>query len=467
MQGWRRSTAIGVLLASGLVCPAPSVAAPAQEAPRFPGGVERVRLDVVVIDGAGRPVEGLTAADFAVDENGRPRRIETFEPIVVRLASAPATTASGPTLAATPLTFAPDQGRCVLVLLDDVHLAASTAQQLRFHLVPFLQRELREGDWVTLVAPHAHVWWTARTAWERAQLPAILNRIGGQYLRDPFRTHVSDFDAMQEVERQPSGPHGGSLASGDVIGSRSLLVEEVYAVARRRISATLSQLREAVASLAGFRGHKSLVLYSQGFILAPRFPEFEQVIEAARRANVAVHFLDPRGMQSTCFETGGGEECDNSLTGWMKSAAGAVSLAEATGGRDSRLNDPVSEVRRILEESQAYYLIGYAPLEGGPAQRKVRARVLRDGLKVLARTRYVVLRPEQLKAKTAPEVEALRSVSDATDLPIRAEVQPSGPEAPDRAVRTSEKEGRTAVAVPITVELDGQAGASEPRRLSL
>ena len=277
----------------------------AEPPPTFPSRVELVRLDVVVVDREGRPVEGLTAADFQVEENGRPRTVESFEPIVVRVRTlaAPAC-GSRPMLAAVPQTHVAEEGRCVLFFVDDIHLASSTAQQLRLQLVPFVERELRDGDWVMLVAPQAHVRWTARTAWERAQIPRILGRIGGQYSRDPFRSHVSEFAAMEAVERQPLGPRGGSLGSGDRIGGQNLLFEEVYAVARRRIGTTLPALREAVASLAGVRGHKSLILYSQGFVLAPRFPEFDEIVDLARRANVAVHFVDPRGLASTCAESG-------------------------------------------------------------------------------------------------------------------------------------------------------------------
>ena len=43
----------------------------ATQPPVFSAGVEVVRLDVIVLDRDGRPVTGLTAADFAVEEDGR------------------------------------------------------------------------------------------------------------------------------------------------------------------------------------------------------------------------------------------------------------------------------------------------------------------------------------------------------------------------------------------------------------
>ncbi len=65
--------------------------AAAQEPPRFPAAAEIVRIDAVVVDESGRPVTGLTAADFVVEENGKPREVASFEPIVVQSVVAPAT----------------------------------------------------------------------------------------------------------------------------------------------------------------------------------------------------------------------------------------------------------------------------------------------------------------------------------------------------------------------------------------
>lgn len=56
--------------------------APAAGAPRqggaFSAAVELVRLPAVVVDRAGVPVRGLTAADFVVTEDGRPQAIASF-----------------------------------------------------------------------------------------------------------------------------------------------------------------------------------------------------------------------------------------------------------------------------------------------------------------------------------------------------------------------------------------------------
>src|SRR5512134_3547084 len=50
----------------------------AQE-PVFRAGVDLVTVDAIVVDDDGRPVTGLTADDFLLTVDGKPRQIDAFE----------------------------------------------------------------------------------------------------------------------------------------------------------------------------------------------------------------------------------------------------------------------------------------------------------------------------------------------------------------------------------------------------
>ena len=54
-------------------------AAPGQDAPRFEGSVEIVAVDANVVDGKGEPLRDLTAEEFVVKVDGRPRRVLSAE----------------------------------------------------------------------------------------------------------------------------------------------------------------------------------------------------------------------------------------------------------------------------------------------------------------------------------------------------------------------------------------------------
>lgn len=58
-----------------------AVALHAQERPQFRARVDLVEVDVVVIDGSGRIVRGLTKEDFELREGGKAAEIKTFVPV--------------------------------------------------------------------------------------------------------------------------------------------------------------------------------------------------------------------------------------------------------------------------------------------------------------------------------------------------------------------------------------------------
>ena len=182
------------------LAPHAAAAAPPQT-PAFPAGVDVVRVDAVVLDRDGRPVKGLAAADFELLENGRRRELTSFEPVDVRqLPSAGPVATPTPETETTPRVLLPEEGRAVLVYFDDIHVQAENSVLVRSTLGPFLSRELRPGDAITIVAPEQGLWWTARTAWEHAQLPSVVERLRGQYVPDPFGDYTTDWLVMQHVE---------------------------------------------------------------------------------------------------------------------------------------------------------------------------------------------------------------------------------------------------------------------------
>ncbi len=137
-----------------------------------------MRLDVVVLDRDGRPVTGLLREDFVVEEEGRRQALESFEPVVVR-GGRPATPDEPPRLTGARLR-APSEGRCLLIFIDDIHVSPPTMERVRAALRHFLETDVREGDWVTVVAPEQQLWWTARNAWEYRQLAGVVGRLVGQ-----------------------------------------------------------------------------------------------------------------------------------------------------------------------------------------------------------------------------------------------------------------------------------------------
>ena len=283
-------------------------AAPQPPPPVFGSAVELVRLDAVVLDREGAPVTGLTADDFEVSEGGRPQAITSFEPVVVR-GTTPLAATEPPRLG-TARVRAPSEGRCVLLFVDDLHLSPPVAERVRQSLRKFLDTDVREGDWVTLVAPFQQLWWTARNAWEYRQLAAAMDQVKGHGTGDAYadwaRIRALEYGQMgtggesHAVTGAGSSATSGGAGQFAVVGDANAPVKQEQAVAevQRRTGMTLGGLQQALESLVKLRGHKSLVVISEGFLLLPKMPGYEEAIDVARRANVAIHFVDPRGLRT-------------------------------------------------------------------------------------------------------------------------------------------------------------------------
>src|SRR5687768_18523808 len=85
--------------------------------PTFRTGVDAIQLDVSVLDKDRRPVRGLTAADFTVLEDGKPRPVVAFS--AVELPALPTTPAgSADTVPPDVVRNDGPDGRLVVILLD-------------------------------------------------------------------------------------------------------------------------------------------------------------------------------------------------------------------------------------------------------------------------------------------------------------------------------------------------------------
>ena len=395
-------------------------AQPAAQTPVFGTGVDLVRIDVSVLDKDGRPVSGLAREDFVVEEGGRVQAVESFEPVVVRTGR-PATPDEPPRLSAARLR-APSEGRCLLLFVDDIHIAPETMARVQTSIRRFLETDVREGDWVTLVAPQQQLFWTARNGWEYKQLAGLVGRLVGQGRGDTFAdwARVRALEYGQEgiggqssATSTPGGGNTGGPGQFAVVGDANAPVKQEQAIAqvRRRTETSLGGLQQALESLVRLRGQKSLVLVSEGFLLLPKMPGYREAIDVARRANVAIHLVDPRGVQA-----------DQSGTALYLTQSDVEGMTEVTGGTVFAGNEPETGLRRVALRSDAYYLLGYQPDKPGPGERNVKVRVKREGLVVRARTRYYVPEPPKpgKRAEAAsPALVAMRSLADTTDLALR------------------------------------------------
>jgi VWFA-related protein len=429
--------------------------------PAFPAGVEQVTVDVVVTDGKGQPVTDLTRDNLEVYEDGVRQAIASFDLFHVRetpsVASpnAEAPAAPAPSRLSTNTEPEEQRGRSFVIAFDDVHLGLRGAQQAKAAIAEFLRKETREGDRVTLLATAGGVWWTARMEAGRGELLDLLKRLEARLVPETRRDWLSDYEAMRitvfrdnmildRVQRRfetygvqtmtEQSPHVRDLMAVEdpVVTSRAA---EVYYQAVSRNHVTLGALERALNGLAPVRGRKSVVLVSEGFVYDTHLPEFKRLIDEARRVNAAIYFVNARGLEglpdaltaeySTILPA---EDIGFAFSQEAETQEGSVSLAADSGGFTVRnSNDLAAGLKRISDETRAYYLIGYNPTNTARngVFRKIEVRVRgRRGLEVRARKGYYAPSDQETAPAAKPGTDpvfqaALDSPYDLEDVPLR------------------------------------------------
>jgi VWFA-related protein len=440
---------------------------------RFPAEVALVTVDALVLDDEGQPVHGLGTGDFLVTENGQPQKLATFEAVV---AGALPSAVKQPPAISTNLLQTKDLGRTFVIVFDSVHLTPDSALRAKEACAHFLTHDIREGDTVGLLSTAGGIWWNSDGVRGRERLLAHLKDFRGERLDQmPSGVHISDYEAARIVEdhdalvtsfvwkrltqsgavldydkMSPPGT-GGANATANTVPDAHAYHPEVEAYARafydamqKRRRAALETLRQVLESLTTRAGRKSVLLVSEGFVAGGVTPGFREVIDASRRANTAVYFLDARGLVAAAGDLGadigqmpGGslretvhvaESVGNSLLDLEAASAGAERIADETGGFSvKRTNDLASAFDRIGRESEAYYLLGYYPSDErrDGSYRKVGVSVSHRGAQVRARKGYYAPAPSGERRGRAAEQGAIPSlIQRAVDAPFALEAVP-------------------------------------------
>lgn len=389
------------------------------QAPSFPAQVEQVIVDVVVTDKKGVPIPSLSQADFTVLEDGKPQELQSFERIVLP-ERPPQAAPTPPPRISTNTDEDVKTGRTFVIVFDDIHMAPFQAHRAKGAVSEFLKGGVQEGDRVTLLATGGAAWWSTRMLDGRGELLALLKRLDGRNIPDMSPERMSDYEAMRihvyhdvqvagrvarryqtfgvnpGSQNQSSNQIAGSGIDGDpmVMGKAS----EVYfqAVTKNRI--TLEVVERALGAMVGTKGRKSMILVSEGFIYDPNMDEFKRVVQASRRANVAIYFLDTRGLSgASVYATAQfGPSIDTQDIGAsfmenLEASEGSESLSADSGGFTVKnTNDLAKGIKRIADETRSYYLVGYNPTNTARDGRfrKIQVKVAGKNLEVRARKGY-------------------------------------------------------------------------------
>jgi hypothetical protein len=180
--------------------------------PSFPAQAEAITVDVVVLDRDGQPVAGLTKEDFTLLDGGRSQPIVGFEErrAPTGAETRAAATDAVPERVASNIRGGPARGRVLVILIDDLGLTATTAQQLGPALARWIREKADASDEITIQTSSGDLWWSAEAGAGRGDLAAVLDRLRGKKAPPPSTEWISEVEAYQIVV------HESRLQAGDI-----------------------------------------------------------------------------------------------------------------------------------------------------------------------------------------------------------------------------------------------------------
>jgi VWFA-related protein len=390
-----------------------------QPTPTLRASVDQVVVDVIVTDGNGAQVTGLTAADFEITERGKAQTIATFTEVTLppaRSVAAGGTASATTTLPPSDVRSNRDTaaGRVYLLALDDLFVDLVRTGNVRQGAHEFVNRYVQPGDVVA-------VWQTSGAGFaqdftsDMSRVHAAIDTFMGKKGLSPV------VSSMQAATRRRQQDPLNSPSSGT-------FTLEISQEQRFFAQDMLKSLVNAAAVLETVPGRrKALLLFSEGIPIPFETPagqqltsSIDEVWTAAARANVTIYPIDPRGLHAMgdelmAMSTPPTQEIISAINRERRVAADVLrTLAEGTGGiAGVETNSPERTFARIDADSRHYYLLGYVPKDASRdgRYRSLSVKVKRPGVEVSARKGYTA--PND----APPPRKAVERFADATLSP--------------------------------------------------
>ena len=341
--------------------------------PTFRTGTNLVRVDVSVMDRGGRPVRSLTADDFELRENGAVQSITSFK--LVHANGEPTDDLSLPIRSAqhAATEAARDDVRVFVIFWNEYHIDQfGSAVRAREQLTEFVLEAFGPTDLVALMDQLTPVSALKFTRDRRALADQVHLLKGRRGLYIPARSAVEEAHLRngQDVERI-------------------------------RSQVTTTALKSTIMHLGTLRqGRKAVVFVTEslGRLGQDTVRVVSDLIRTANDNNTAIYTVDPRGLQA------GG-------VGFAGASPMLAALADSTGAEAIVSNDFNQALRKMVQVSSAFYLLGYSPTDAqlDGKFREIKVKVKQGGMEVRARNGYW--------APRGADLDRARAIAMAAALP--------------------------------------------------
>lgn len=429
-----------------------------------------VLVDVVVTDKQGKPIPGLRAEDFTIEEKGKGQKIASFT------TSPPAGSnpeALSPGIYTNRAQYRSPGGPITVLLLDALNTAFKDQAYARQQMLKFVQQQYRPGQRMGVFTLTGQL----RVLQDFTSDPQILYTALQRYRPVP-----QEFAAAAIPQSSGDGPasagqavtnldaaatpyHGGpgdsGLRSGAAMDASMASAQAALAAFAgadvaygqdQRVQLTLTALDSIARILGGLPGRKSIIWVTGAFPFT-LIPEDRTVTEAELAESLPS--LDTRrvdehasGNYAATFRSSHAEDIrDTSVR--LSSAQIAIYPVDARGLAISTDTDSIETMREMARETggrayvnqneikdgvaqafadqSAVYTIGYYPenKKYDSQYRSIKVKLNKSGVEVFHRRGYYAIDPTQLKGYN-PNQEVAAALGDAlpsTQVAFRAQVK--------------------------------------------
>ena len=431
--------------------------------------VRLLEVDVIVTDKYGKPVRGLTAADFELLENGKAQPITNFS----EYADTVTTTKPGARPAPAPANVSRPEPRTIVMLVDPLPVRGPARKQIFENIRSLTERTLRKEDRAQILG-----WTGSRFApfldftSDRSAVLGVLTQM------EVNPTAKATGRSIEEIEmelREQAAAAGLPYDPEVVETEKRHMAEQELAIMRRKTAS----MQRIVSSLTS-ADSRTIVLYISdqfsriagklAFIGArsaggpPSADEaaydtmrmIESVIKTANANGVAFYTIRPH-IPSTSGEfrsrdeealvvnqtTGGTEAISDQLL--LQNEIEALSpLAEQTGGMLAvGPKGTADAVERIVTDLGSYYSLGWrAQSDGTDRERRIRVRPKNPDYFVRTRTTLV----EKSEKTRAADLLVARLFEDETATDIDFEI----------TIGAAKAAGRGRSKIPVTIAIPSE-----------
>lgn len=390
--------------------------------------VTLVQVDAVVTDKQGKLVTDLDKDEFEIYEDGKRQVITNYSFVSTRPPSTavmPSPPSKGPPeLPSPPFRLEPEQvRRTIAIVVDDLSLSMGSAESVQYYLRKFVEQQMEPGDLVAIIRASGGMGALQQFTADKRQLNSAVDRIrwNPQSGRIGVFKPVSD-ETLLSVRR---GTIRDDPAKEQVQAESDDFREQLFTVGM------LGALNYVVRGLRELPGRKSVLLFSEGFALPSSAGRdgfrrstsrvegsLNRLVEFANRSAVVLYAIDPRGIVVPMFEAA--DDVAGLTSGQMSAlisermhrltdaSNGLQYLARETGGFVVPGSNNLSRgIKRVLDDQNGYYLIGYVPADstfkrftGRMPFHRIEVKVKRASLDVRTRGGFYGVTNEE--ARPAP-----------------------------------------------------------------